>query len=188
MSKLTPFELERNARVKRNQAQLAALVKPLAMPPPPPRAASATPRKAPGPKPPPAPPRNSTRIAGKPAVRYASDEERGQGKPRGGGGARSVRVNLTLDELEAMTEEEREAVRRAARRARRGGAERVGRPSGFSRAPRTTAQGRRRQGLRTRAPRAGARRAAAAAAGGVSRPFPFSRFFCAPGHLYPSTP
>jgi hypothetical protein len=108
---LCDFEQARAARVARNNAVLAQLVStdlrvPEAAAPAPRRRRVSEVREPAG------PPRRSVRAEGKPAVSYAQhadDEPRGPRRPCGP--PRFTRKRLTLEELEAMTEEEKEAVR-----------------------------------------------------------------------------
>jgi hypothetical protein len=174
---LSEFELQRLQRIRKNQEELARLVSPdlrqvgagePAAPQPRVRRAPAEPREPAG------PPRRSARAEGRPAVNYAIDldalERKAARGPRHDGPPRFTRKRLTLEELEAMTEEEREAVRAAARGARAG----AGTPACMtlktvppfaSRA----AQGHRRHRLRPRPPRAGAAAAGAAWRAGAAR-------------------
>jgi hypothetical protein len=131
---LSEFEKQRLANMARNSAALAALVSPELRQlegEAPPRA----PRRARAPAPPrepPGPPRRSARAEGRPLVNYAMDLdelERRASRPVRDGPPRYTRKRLTLEELEAMTDEERAAVRAArgaagtrARGARRAGA------------------------------------------------------------------
>lgn len=114
MAELCDFEKQREERVKRNAAVLAALVAPelRELPAPAPRAGGS--RRASAPRAPTGPVRRSVRAEGRPAVNYAADldalEARAMRRPRDGP-PRYTRARLTLEELEAMTEEEREKVR-----------------------------------------------------------------------------
>lgn len=114
---LCDFEKARAARVARNNAVLQTLVstdlRDMAGPSPAPRRRRVSEARSPA-----GPPRRSVRAEGKPAVNYAHDldelERLAAGRrPRRDGPPRFTRKRLTLEELEAMTEEEKEAVRGA---------------------------------------------------------------------------
>jgi hypothetical protein len=120
---VTDFEAQRLSNIARNNAALAALVPPELRElteeeetPRPPR----RPRAPAEPREPPGPPRRSARAEGRPLVNYAADldelERKASRRPRDGP-PRFTRHRLTLEELDAMTDEERAAVRAA-----RGGA------------------------------------------------------------------
>ena len=115
---LCDFEQARAARVARNNAVLAQLVStdlrvPEAAAPAPRRRRVSEVREPAG------PPRRSVRAEGKPAVNYsfAADDDGLPRVRRAVGPPRFTRKRLTLEELEAMTEEEKEAVRGPSARA-----------------------------------------------------------------------
>ena len=113
---LCDFEKARAERVARNNAVLQSMVsvelRDISVPAPAPRRRRVSEAREPS-----GPPRRSVRAEGKPTVNYAhgdDDLERLPRRPGRTGPPRYTRKRLTLEELEAMTEEEKEAVRGAA--------------------------------------------------------------------------
>ena len=123
---LCDFERARAERVARNNAVLQSMVstelRELATSPAPaPRRRRVSEVREPS-----GPPRRSVRAEGRPVVKYVHDlDEERERRPRHVGAPRYTRKRLTLEELEAMTEEEKEAVRPAACRRATAGAVRA---------------------------------------------------------------
>ena len=121
---LCDFERARAERVARNNAVLQSMVsvelRDIAGAAPAPRRRRVSEAREPS-----GPPRRSVRAEGKPTVNYAHDldelERLANRRPRHTGPPRYTRKRLTLEELEAMTEEEKEAVRATAEAPAAGG-------------------------------------------------------------------
>ena len=117
---MNEYEKKRAERVARNKEALKQLVTaPLDLTVPAPVRAPRAPRTYSVRVP--VEPRRSARSDGK-VVNYTFDEEAGERRPRSGGPPRFARRRLTLEELEALSPEEKAQVRS-------GGRASVGRPS-----------------------------------------------------------